>query len=150
MSQPSQALESIDEGGAEDGVDFGSLEVEFVNNANKTVDNIPSLSYTNNNTNNMIDNSLLDISTTTYEEKLDISVDISSEDLANVMELYKWLSKNAEIVPSRTKIYCKVLVGAGIGSVSRLAKKLMKDPGYLEVLGINEDDSEEIINMMKM
>lgn len=62
--------------------------------------------------------------------------------------LATWLIEKAEILPSRAKTYANLLVTAGIGSISRLSKKMKKCPSLLLDLGFDEDDAEEILSLL--
>lgn len=64
--------------------------------------------------------------------------------------LIAWLSKSAEIMPSKIKSYALIFAQNGLSSVSRLAKKMHRDVNFIYSVGINEDDADEILHMVKL
>lgn len=64
-------------------------------------------------------------------------------------EMNHWLVNHAEILPSLAKKYCTQFVDAGIATIKRLAKKVLKDPEFLTSLNIGEDDRDEILSVLR-
>ena len=78
------------------------------------------------------------------EEEEEILI-IDKDDEENFKVLTNWLLKKAEIIPSLTRKYGQIFLNEGVGSVSRLHKRVKKDRGFLSRVGIKEDDIEEIV-----
>jgi hypothetical protein len=62
----------------------------------------------------------------------------------NKEALVKWLVEKADILPSKASVYADLVISSGIGSISRITKKLSKNDKYLVQIGIDPDDAEEI------
>jgi hypothetical protein len=69
-------------------------------------------------------------------------------DQSNQEVLASWFTNKSDILPSRARAYAKLLVQAGIGSISRLTKKLTKNQSFLLDLGFDADDAEEIVTLI--
>ena len=70
---------------------------------------------------------------------------VDKDDEENFRALTEWLLKKADIIPSLTRKYSQIFLNEGVGSVSRLHKRVKKDHDFLVKVGIKEDDVEEII-----
>ena len=66
-------------------------------------------------------------------------------DQVHIDALTKWFVSDCEILTSLATEHATKLVGGGISTIQRLAKKVMKDPDFLSSVGISQDDSEEIM-----
>jgi hypothetical protein len=75
----------------------------------------------------------------------DPSIIIDLDDENNFAQLTEWMVKVVEIVPSLARKYSQLFLSEGIGSISRLKKRLKKDPQFLKLVGIKDDDVEEIL-----
>eukprot|EP01031_Cornospumella_fuschlensis_P026802 gene26802-32383_t len=73
---------------------------------------------------------------------------MSDKDTAIAQDLESWISANTSIVPKFAQKYSVMLVEAGIGSIDKLKKKLVRKPAYLLDLDFDEDDADEICNAM--
>ncbi|RYH14454.1 toll/interleukin-1 receptor domain-containing protein [archaeon] len=73
---------------------------------------------------------------------------MSAKDTAIAQDLEVWISANTSIVPKFAQKYSVMLVEAGIGSIDKLKKKLVRKPAYLLDLDFDEDDADEICNAM--
>jgi mannitol/fructose-specific phosphotransferase system IIA component (Ntr-type) len=64
--------------------------------------------------------------------------------------IVKWLTDKdkADILPSKASKYADLVIASGIGSISRITKKLMKNGKYLVEIGIDPDDAEEIAHAL--
>lgn len=69
---------------------------------------------------------------------------VNEDDMEIFTALENWLTSSAGILSSRSKNYAKSFISSGIGSISRLGKKLSKDDAFLSTLAIEVDDIEEI------
>jgi hypothetical protein len=59
-------------------------------------------------------------------------------------ELQAWFAQHTKVVPKFAAKYAVQLVEAGIGSIDKLRKKLVRNPEYLLDLNFDEDDADEI------
>lgn len=63
--------------------------------------------------------------------------------------LSDWLRGSAMIVPSKCDAIAALLVQDGQSSTKRLANSLRKDEDYLLALGLDEGDSDEIVDALR-
>lgn len=73
---------------------------------------------------------------------------VEEDDKESLEQLVSWLSGKVEILPSKIRRYASQFVGASVGSIKRLAKKIRKTPDFLESLGIHIDDADEISEVL--
>ena len=77
------------------------------------------------------------------------SAGIDEDDEENLFEIVQWFSKEGDVLPSIAKKYAKLLVGDGIGSIARLAKRMKKEGrNVLTNLAFKAPDVDEIIAAM--
>lgn len=70
------------------------------------------------------------------------------EDLLLREQISEWLIKEAGVLPTRAKGYAEILLGEGIGSMSRVRRKLNRDPFFLRSLKFDKDDADEIADAL--
>lgn len=94
---------------------------------------------------NILESHMSNDSSTDVVTEVEEVLIIDKDDEENFKSLTEWLLKKAEIIPSLTRKYSQIFLNEGVGSVSRLHKRVKKDHGFLSRIGIKEDDIEEII-----
>jgi hypothetical protein len=72
----------------------------------------------------------------------------SISDDVQLEQMYEWLTKKSEILPSVARSYCKLFVDQNISTVKRLGKRIARNNDFLSSLGINQDDEFEILDVL--
>jgi hypothetical protein len=62
--------------------------------------------------------------------------------------LSDWLQHTAGVVPSKCDMIAALLVSDGQSSTKRVANSIRKDRDYLLALGLDESDSDEIVDAL--
>jgi hypothetical protein len=64
-------------------------------------------------------------------------------------QFFQWLARSTNIDESRRIIYCATFVKAGISSVFVLAKLMTSTPNFLQTLGVNDPDADQIAHAVR-
>jgi hypothetical protein len=81
---------------------------------------------------------------------IDPSVTTLPNNIAHIASLSSWMTSNADVVPTTANKYAEQLIGAGVGTLKRLSKKLAQNSNYLESeLHFDRDDAEDIVSALK-
>ena len=81
-----------------------------------------------------------------YESEGSSNAEIDEDDEENLFDIVHWFSKEGDVLPSIAKKYAKLLIGDGIGSIARLAKRVKKEGRkVLTNLAFKSPDVDEII-----
>jgi hypothetical protein len=94
------------------------------------------------------------LTTRSAAEPNDIDIDPSvtslPNNIAHIASLSNWMTSNADVVPTTANKYAEQLIGAGVGTLKRLCKKLSQNSNYLESeLHFDRDDTEEIVAALR-
>lgn len=75
--------------------------------------------------------------------------DVEEDDRESFEALIQWLSGKVEILPSKIRLYSAQFVRAGVCSVKRLAKRMRRQPDFLQAeLGMGIDDADEVSEVL--
>eukprot|EP01031_Cornospumella_fuschlensis_P028943 gene28943-34932_t len=83
--------------------------------------------------------------TTTGADKVKV---LNDRDAALARDLESWIQANTSIVVKLAQKYSVMLVEAGVGSIDKLKKKLVRTPTFLLDQDFDEDDADEICNAL--
>lgn len=73
---------------------------------------------------------------------------VTDSDQMLLANLSNWFVDNIQALRATADLYATTLTSAGIGSISKLTKKLAKDRAFLKQFAFDEDDIEDILTLL--